>query len=272
MNRIGVFICHCGINIAGVIDIEAVKAELSKDPDLVFVKDYQYMCSEPGQALFREACTSGEVDGIVVSSCSPRLHEATFRRAAASAGINPYRIEIANIREQCTWVHREQKKLAETKALEIIRATIERARRNAPLTEYTIPVTRKALVIGAGISGMQTALNIANAGHPVYLLDRQPSIGGHMAQLSETFPTLDCAQCIFTPRMVEVGSNPNIHLMTYSEIEEISGYVGNFKVKVRHKAGYVDWDKCTGCGMCTETCPGKADSEFERNLGKRPPC
>jgi len=270
MNRIGVFICHCGINIAGVIDIERVKAELSKDPSLAFVRDYQYMCSEPGQALFREACASGDVDGIVVSSCSPRLHEATFRRAAASAGLNPYRVEIANIREQCTWVHRDQKELAETKAMEIIRGAVERARRDAALTEHTIPVTQKALVIGAGISGMQTALNIANTGYTVYLLDRQPSIGGHMAQLSETFPTLDCAQCIFTPRMVEVGSNPNIRLMTYSEIEEITGYIGNFKVKVRRKAAYVDWDKCTGCGMCTEKCPTKVDSEFERGLGKRP--
>ena len=267
--RIGIFICHCGINIAGVADIEALKQAMSSYPGVAFAKDYQYMCSEPGQDLFRAACTSGELDGIVLASCSPRLHEATFRRTAAEAGFNPYRVEIANIREQCTWVHAGNGQAATLKALDIIRSVVERTRRDESLTEATVPVTRKALVIGAGISGMMTALNITGAGYPVVLLDREPSIGGHMAQLSETFPTLDCAQCIFTPRMVEVGQNRDIALRTYCEVEEISGYVGNFKVRIRHKAPYVDWSKCTGCGMCTEKCPGKVPSEFNMNLDSR---
>jgi len=269
MNRIGVFVCHCGINIAGVVDIEAVKQAVASYPGVVFAKDYTYMCSEPGQDLFRKACTSGEVDGIVVASCSPRLHETTFRRTAADAGFNPYRVEIANIREQCTWVNAMDPEVATVKAIDIIRSVVERTRRDESLVESTIPVTKKALVIGAGIAGMMTALNITGSGYQVYLLDREPSIGGRMAQLSETFPTLDCAQCIFTPRMVEVGQNPDIDLRTYCEVEEISGYVGNFNVKIRHKAAYVDWNKCTGCGMCTDKCPTKVKSEFNMMLDDR---
>jgi len=269
MNRIGVFVCHCGINIAGVVDIEAVKKAVASYPGVAFARDYTYMCSEPGQDLFRKACTSGEVDGIVVASCSPRLHEATFRHTAAEAGFNPYRVEIANIREQCTWVNSVDPQGATAKAIDIIQSLVERTRRDESLVESTIPVTKKALVIGAGIAGMMTALNITGSGYKVYLLDREPSIGGRMAQLSETFPTLDCAQCIFTPRMVEVGQNRDISLRTYCEVEEISGYVGNFTVKIRHKAAYVDWNKCTGCGMCTEKCPTKVKSEFNMLLDDR---
>jgi len=269
MNRIGVFVCHCGINIAGVVDIEAIKKAVSSYPGVAFATDYQYMCSEPGQDLFREACISAKVDGIVVASCSPRLHETTFRRTAADAGFNPYRVEIANIREQCTWVNAEDPEAATLKAIDIIESVVERARRDESLVESTIPVTKKSLVIGAGIGGMMTALNITGSGYKVYLLDREPSIGGRMAQLSETFPTLDCAQCIFTPRMVEVGQNRDIELRTYCEVEEISGYVGNFTVKIRHKPAYVDWSKCTGCGMCTDKCPTKVKSEFNMMLDDR---
>jgi heterodisulfide reductase subunit A len=269
LNRIGVFLCHCGINIASVIDLERVKAAISKYEGVAFARDYQYMCSEPGQELFKEACRSGSIDGIVVASCSPRLHETTFRRAAEEAGLNSYRVEIANIREQCSWVHHDDHEKATAKAIEILAGVIERARSDEALVAPSIPVTKKALVIGAGISGMQTALNIANSGYEVILLDRQSSIGGHMAQLSETFPTLDCSQCIMTPRMVEVGQNKKIKLMTYSEVEEVSGYVGNFKVKVRRKAAYVDWNKCTGCGICSEKCPTKVKSEFNQMLADR---
>lgn len=266
---IGVFMCHCGINIASVVNIEKVKAVLKSYPGVAFVKDYQYMCSEPGQDLFREACGSGKISGAVVASCSPQLHETTFRRAAAASGLNPYCVEIANIREQCSWVHRSDREAATRKAIEIIRSMVERALRNESLTSSALPIIRKALVIGAGISGMMVALNISGSGYHVHLLDRQPSIGGHMAQLSETFPTLDCAQCILTPRMVEVGQHPNITLMTYSELEEISGHVGQFKVRIRRKAAYVDWSKCTGCGLCTEKCPTKVPSEFNRLLSTR---
>jgi heterodisulfide reductase subunit A len=194
MNRIGVFICHCGINIASVVDIETVTEIMSTYPGVTFAKDYQYMCSEPGQDLLRQACTSGDIDGVVIAACSPQLHEATFRRTAAEAEMNPYRIEMANIREQCAWVHAEDRDEATRKAIDIIRSVVERTRRDESLIESSIPVTKKALVVGAGISGMKTALDIAGSGYQVYLLDRQPSIGGHMAQLSETFPTLDCAQ------------------------------------------------------------------------------
>jgi heterodisulfide reductase subunit A len=269
LNRIGVFICHCGINIASIVDIEELKNRLSVYPGVEFVKDYQYMCSEPGQLLFKKACGSGTVGGIVVASCSPRLHETTFRRAAIEAGMNPYRIEIANIREQCSWVHHDEKERATQKAVDIIQSVIERSKRNESLSAVSIQTTKKVLVVGAGISGMQAALNIANSGIEAYLLDREPSIGGRMAQLSETFPTLDCSQCIMTPRMVEVGQNRNITLLTYSEVEEVSGYVGNFKVKIRRKAAYVDWEKCTGCGICSEKCPKKIPSQFDRSLGHR---
>jgi len=266
---IGVFICHCGINIASVVDIEKVKDIIVDQPGIGFARDYQYMCSEPGQKLVREVCETGEVDGIVIASCSPRLHEATFRRAALQAGMNPYRVEIANIREQCSWVHHDDPDKATVKAAEIIMSTVERAKKNHALEENSIPVERKALVIGAGISGMQAALNISNSGYEVYLVDRNPYIGGHMAQLSETFPTLDCAQCILTPRMVETGQHTGIHLRTYHELEEVTGFVGNFNVKLRKKAAYVNWDLCTGCGICTEKCPTKVKSEFNRNLGER---
>ncbi len=268
-SRVGVYVCHCGTNIASVVDIEKVKEVISKEPGISFARDYQYMCSEPGQNLLREACKAEEADSIVIASCSPRLHEATFRRAASGAGMNPYRIEIANIREQCSWVHKNDHEKATEKAIEIILSTVERARRNHSLVEASSPVEKKALVIGAGISGMQTALNISNCGFEVYLLDRNPYIGGHMAQLAETFPTLDCAQCILTPRMVETGQHTNIHLRTYSELEEVSGFVGNFTVKIRRKAAYVNWDLCTGCGVCTEKCPSKVQSGFNRNLSER---
>ena len=268
-NRIGVFICHCGINIASVVDIGEVKGRISGCPDVALVKDYMYMCSEPGQMLLKETCSSGQIDGVVIAACSPTLHEATFRGAAAEAGMNPYRIEIANIREQCSWVHHDDRGRATEKAIDIIQSLVERAKRDESLAEVSIPVTKKALVIGAGISGMQAALNIANSGFEVFLVERQPSIGGHMAQLSETFPTLDRSQCILTPRMVEVGRHKNINLMTYSEVEEVSGYVGNFRVKVRRKAAYVDWSKCTGCGICTEKCPTRVQSEFDRKIGQR---
>ncbi len=266
--RIGVFVCHCGINIAGTVDVKRVAEEVSKDPRVAFATDYVYMCSDPGQNLVREAIKEHNLDGVIIAACSPTLHETTFRRLVQGVGLNPYLCEIANIREQCSWVH-EDKEEATRKAIKIVKAVIERLSLDQPLEPIEFPLIKKALVIGGGIAGIQAALDIADAGYQVYLVERQPSIGGHMAQLSETFPTLDCSQCILTPKMVEVARHPNITLMTYSEVEEISGYVGNFKVKVRRKATYVDWDKCTGCGLCMERCPVKVPSEFDRGLGER---
>jgi heterodisulfide reductase subunit A len=268
LKKIGVFICHCGINIAGTVDIEKVKKELSKYPGVSFVTDYKYMCSEPGQALLRDEIKNKKLDAIVIAACSPTLHEATFRKAAASIGLNPYQVEIANIREQCSWVHKDIE-VATPKAIKIIKSIVEKVRFDEPLEPIEIPVTRRALVIGAGISGIQAALDVANSGYEVILVEKKPSIGGHMAQLSETFPTLDCSQCILTPKMVEVSQHSKIKLMTYCEVEDVSGYIGNFKVKIKKKAAYVNWDLCNGCGLCIEKCPAKVISEFDRFLSKR---
>ncbi len=268
MKRIGVFVCHCGINIAGTVDVKKVVEEVGRNPDVVFALDYIYMCSDPGQNLVKETIQKEELDALVVAACSPNLHETTFRTAAAEAGLNPYQCEIANIREQCSWVHSDME-VATEKAIRIINSMVEKVVLNESLIPVTVPITRKALVIGAGIAGIQAALDIADSGYEVLLVEKEPSIGGHMAQLSETFPTLDCSQCILTPKMVSTGKHPNIRLITYSEVEEISGYVGNFKVKIRKKSKSVDWDKCNGCGDCWEKCPAKAPSEFDRGLSER---
>ncbi len=270
MERIGVFVCWCGSNIADTVDVEGVTEAISKHPAVVHTENYKYMCSDPGQNRIQDAIEDKKLTGIVVAACSPTLHEVTFRKAAERAGLNGYKVEIANIREQCSWVH-EDKELATRKALRIIRTMVEKSVGDEALDAIRVDVTRRALVIGGGIAGIQSALDIANSGYEVILVERDPSIGGHMAQLSETFPTLDCSQCILTPKMVEVSKHPRIQLRTYAEVDEVSGYVGNFNVKIRQKAAYVDREKCTGCGMCIEKCPSKkTPSEFERGLATRP--
>ncbi len=269
MARIGVFVCHCGENIAATVDVKRVADTLAEHPGVAYSVDYKYMCSDPGQELVRNAISEHRLTGVVVCACSPQMHELTFRRACAEAGLNPYMCEMANIREHCSWVHTDKEQATE-KAIEIIRSLVEKVKRNNELCPIHMPVTKRALIIGGGIAGIQAALDIANAGQEVVLIERQPSIGGHMAQLSETFPTLDCSQCILTPRMVELAQHPKIKLYTYAEVEEISGFVGNFKAKVRLKARYVDMEKCTGCGLCMTKCPAnKIPSEFDCNLGKR---
>lgn len=268
MKRTGFFICHCGVNIAGTVDVAKVADELSKYPGVVFSKDYVYMCSDPGQNLIIDAVKEEKLDNVVISCCSPTLHETTFRNAAKSAGLNQFHCEIANVREQCSWVHKDMKKATE-KAIKISKSTVGRVRRNEALEPISIPVTRRALVIGGGIAGIQSALDLANSGYDVILVERSPSIGGHMIQLSETFPTLDCSQCILTPKMVEVSKHPKIKLMTYSEVQEVSGYVGNFKVKILKKPTYVDADKCTLCDECTKVCPVVVPNEFDVNLTGR---
>ncbi|MFC1504439.1 4Fe-4S binding protein [Spirochaetota bacterium] len=268
MKRIGVFVCHCGTNIAATVDVKKVVAEIKSYHGVAYAVDYKYMCSDPGQEIIKDAIKKQKLDAIIISACSPTLHENTFRNLCHSAGINPYRCEIANIREQCSWVHEDINK-ATQKAIEIIKMTIEKSLLNESLEDIIVPVTKRALVVGGGIAGMQAAIDIANAGHEVVLLERKSSIGGRMAQLSETFPTLDCSQCILTPKMVETGHHKNIKLITYSELEELSGYVGNFKAKIRKKATYVDWKKCNGCGICSEKCPTKVPSEFDESLGVR---
>ena len=269
MQKIGVFVCHCGTNIAATVDCHAVAEALSKEPGVICSTDYQYMCSEAGQNLIKDAIKEHNLGGIVVCSCSPRMHESTFRKAAASAGINPYMVEIANIREQCSWIHKDIMS-ATAKAIILGKAAIAKVHLNAPLTAGQIPVTKRALVIGGGIAGIQTALDIAEAGFEVDIVEKKPTIGGKMTQIDKTFPTLDCAACILTPKMVDCAQNEKIRILSYSEVEKVSGFVGNFTVNIRRKARFVDETKCTGCGDCVDKCPMKKNpNEFNMGMDNR---
>lgn len=254
MQRIGVFVCHCGTNIAGTVDVAAVAEAAKKQPCVVHAEDYIFMCSEAGQEKLRQAIKDYKLTGVVVCSCSPRMHEATFRKAAAAEGLNPYKVEIANIREHCSWIHKDMK-VATAKAITLMTAAVAKVQLDTPLTESEIPVTKRCLVIGGGIAGIQTALDVAEAGFEVDIVEKNPTIGGRMSQLDKTFPTLDCSSCILTPKMVEVKQNENINLFTYSEVEDVKGYIGNFNVTIRRKARMVNEGICTGCGACTEVCP-----------------
>ena len=266
--RIGVYICHCGLNIEGTVDVNAVTEFARGLPSVVMAKDYIYMCSDPGQNMIKEDIKQLGLNRIVVASCSPTLHEHTFRRACQDAGLNPYLFEMANIREHCSWVTEDYGDATE-KAKALVGAAVRRVYWHEPLEVREVSVNPNVLVVGGGIAGIQAALEIANSEHMVYLVEREPSIGGHMAQFDKTFPTLDCASCIFTPLLSAVGQHPYIKLLTYSEVEEVSGFIGNFKVKIRKKARYIDEDKCTGCGVCIDKCPWKVDSEFDEGLAKR---
>ena len=269
MQKIGVFVCHCGTNIAGTVDTAKVAEALSFEPGVVHSVDYTYMCSESGQNLIKDAVKEYGLTGIVVCSCSPRMHENTFRKAAAAAGINPYMVEIANIREQVSWIHKNMDEATE-KAIILGRAAIAKVHLNAPLTAGESPVVKRALVIGGGIAGIQTALDIADAGFEVDIVEKTPTIGGKMAQIDKTFPTLDCAACILTPKMVEAAQHEKINIYAYSEVDQVKGFVGNFSVKIKRKARYVREDLCTGCGLCTEKCPQKkVPNEFNLGMNQR---
>jgi len=266
--KIGVYICHCGVNIAATVDVAEVARYAGTLPGVVLSRDYVFMCSDPGQDLIRKDIKEYGLNRVIVASCSPRLHELTFRRVCESAGLNRYLFEMANIREQCSWIN-DNKEANTGKAKAIVEAAVRRVHYQEALEVKEAPYNSNTLIVGGGIAGIQAALEIANSEHKVYLVEREPSIGGHMIQLDKTFPTLDCSQCILTPKMSEAGSHPYIELLAYSEVEEVSGYVGNFKAKIRKKARYVDEDKCTGCGVCMQKCPYKTDSEFELGLAKR---
>ncbi len=267
--RIGVFVCHCGTNIAGVINVKEVVEYAKTLPNVAFAGDYTYVCSTPGQTLIKDTIKEQNLNGTVVAACSPRLHEPTFRKATEEGGVNQFQFSMANIREQNTWVHMEQPDEATQKAKDLIRMEVARASKLEPLTPKTVPVERAALVIGAGIAGIQASLELADAGIKTYLVEKEPSIGGNMSRLDKTFPTLDCSQCILTPKMVDVERNPNIELMTYSEVDEIGGYIGNFDVTIRKKSRYVYEDKCNGCGKCQEVCPVSRPNEFDLGLQPR---
>ncbi len=269
MQRIGVFVCHCGTNIAATVDVEKVVEAIKNEPGVVHAEDYQYMCSEAGQSKIQEAIKEKHLTGVVVCSCSPRMHENTFRKAVEKAGLNPYMLEIANIREHCSWIHKNREEATE-KAIILARAAVAKVHLNAPLQPGESKVVKRALVIGGGIAGIQTALDIADAGYEVDIVEKTPSIGGRMSQLDKTCPTLDCSACILTPKMVEASAHERINLFTYSEVEKVSGFVGDFKVDIRKKARSVDMSKCTGCGVCSQKCPSKkTPSEFNRGLGTR---
>ena len=266
--KIGVYICHCGLNIADVVDVEEVAKYAANLPAVAVSRNYKFMCSDPGQSMIKEDIKQLGLNRVVVASCSPLMHEPTFRHAIQEAGVNPYLFEMANIREHCSWTTEDHKDATE-KAKALVSAAVRRVYYHQPLEIREVPVNPNTLIIGGGIAGIQAALEIADSEHKVYLVERDPSIGGHMSQFDKTFPTLDCSACILTPKMTSVGMHPYIELMTYSEVEEISGFVGSFKAKIREKARYVDEDKCNGCGVCITKCPWKAASEFDMGLGER---
>ncbi len=266
--KIGVFVCHCGTNISSTVDVEKVVRQAALLPKVAYVVDYKYMCSDPGQNLIRQAVKERALNRIVIVSCSPSLHEKTFRKCVEDTGINPYLMEMANIREHCSWVHRNRDK-ATAKAIELVQLAVAKVSRNRPLEKTYVPIEKKVLVIGGGISGIQAAIDISFAKYPVVIVEREPSIGGRMARFDKTFPTLDCAACILTPKMVTVAQSKYVTIHTYSEVEEVSGHVGDFKVKIRKKARSVYLNKCTGCGACFAKCPVKVPSEFDLGLGMR---
>jgi len=245
-----------------------VAREAARFPHVVHSVVHSYMCSDPGQNGILEAIAEKSLDRVVVASCSPHMQGPTFMRALQRAGLNPYLFEMANVREHCAWVHTDRAAATE-QAIDAVRIAVAKARQNAALEMINIPVTKRALVIGGGVAGIQAALDIAAGGQDVVLVEREPSIGGHMAQLGETFPTLDCSQCILTPKMVELAQNERITLYTHAEVEKVDGFVGNFVATIRRKATYVDWDKCNGCNECTAVCPIQVPNEFDMGMSDR---
>ena len=269
MAKVGVFVCHCGVNIAAKVDVHRVVDTLKDLPEVGFAREYKFMCSSPGQELIRKAIKDENINRVVVAACSPRMHLPTFQKALANEGLNPYLVSMANIREQCSWVTDDPDK-ATQKAIDLVARQIKRVAHQDPLDEIDVPMTKTALVIGGGIAGIQAALDIADGNRKVILVEKSPSIGGRMAQLDETFPTLDCSQCILTPKMVEAAQHPNIEIRVNSEVKKVDGYVGNFEVTIEKKATYVDADKCIGCGICQDKCPVKtARDEFNAGLVTR---
>ena len=270
--RVGVYVCHCGTNISDTVDVEEVAkwaGEDLADDGVVIARDYKFMCSSLGQELIQADIKEQGLNRVVVAACSPHLHEQTFRTACQNAGLNQYLCELVSIREQVSWVLKDKKE-GTNKAKAVIAGGVERVAFHEPLEPLIVPINPATLVVGGGIAGIQAALELADSGHKVYLVERDPSIGGHMAQFDKTFPTLDCAACILTPKMVSVGNHPNVELMTWSEVEKVDGYVGSFSVTIRKKARFVNTDTCTGCGICEEKCPAKVlDLDFEAGTGYR---
>ncbi len=266
--RIGVYICHCGGNISDTVDVEKVKEAVAKLEGVKVAETYEYVCSDPGQEMITDGIEKHALNRIIVASCSPRMHLDTFRRTVESAGLNPYFLDMANIREQCSWAH-DDVEAATSKAIDLIRGIVARARHLDPLETKSITVNPDVLVIGGGVSGIMASLELADKGYQVHLVEKTPSIGGHMAQLSKTFPTLDCSQCILTPRMVDVGQHPKIQIVAMAEPVAVEGSPGNYRVLVKQQPRYVDASKCIACGECEQVCPVRVPSEFETALYPR---
>jgi heterodisulfide reductase subunit A len=266
--RIGVYVCHCGLNIAGSVDCEEVAKYAATLPNVVLAQDNRYTCSDQGQAGIKKDIQEQKLNRVVVASCSPRLHEPTFRKACEDAGLNKYLFEMANIREHCSWVHLYDKEAATEKAKDLVKMAVAKAALLEPAVEAEVPIIRKALVIGGGVAGIQAALDLADTGYKVYLVEKEPSIGGMMARIDKTFPTMDCSICILAPKMSDAGHHPNIELLTNSEVAEVKGYIGNFHVKVSRKPRYVTKD-CSACGDCVKVCPIVAPNEFDVGLAVR---
>jgi len=267
--RIGVYVCHCGSNIASVITPSEVVEYARNLPGVVVAKEHRYTCSDPGQSMIQQDIHDYGLNRVVVAACSVAMHEPTFQACIADAGLNPFMFQMANIREHSSWVHAHEKEAATEKAKEIVASAVAKVTYVRPLEMFEVPVTRRALIIGGGIAGISAALDLADMDIETYLVEKTPSIGGRMAQLDKTFPTMDCSICIEAPKMVDVGKNHNIHILSYSEVKEVNGYIGNFKVKVERKPRYVLLDKCTGCGLCAEVCPIDVPNVFEEGLGPR---
>jgi heterodisulfide reductase subunit A len=267
--RIGVYVCHCGGNISETVDIGEVAAFAEAQSDVAVVRDYSHMCSEVGQNLLLDDITDSKLDRVVIAACSPQFHEKTFMGAVESAGLSPYILEIANIREQCAWPHFDIPDVATEKAKDLVGMAIVKARLDEALAKRTMPIGKRVLVVGGGIAGIQASLDLGDAGFKVYLVEKEPTIGGKMTKLSRTFPTEDCAACILSPKMADVPSNPNIELLTFTEIENITGYLGNYEVTVVKKPRYVEMEKCTACDKCTEVCPVLVPNEYEEGLTSR---
>ena len=267
--RVGVYVCHCGTNIAKMVDVVGVAESLKQVPGVAVARHYRFMCSDPGQELIQSDVREHKLNRVVVAACSPLMHEATFRKAVEVAGLNRYFFEMCNIREQVSWVTTDPR-MATEKSTRLVRGAVARVKFHEPLEMRRVPITRRVLIVGAGIAGIEAALQVADAGYEVVLVERDSSIGGHMSRFDKTFPTLDCAACILTPKMVSVGKHPNIRLMTWAEVEEVKGYIGNFKVKVKQKARYVDTTLCNSCGSCYEACPSRPYPTYRRMmLGKQ---
>jgi heterodisulfide reductase subunit A len=269
MTRIGVYVCHCGLNIAGVVDVEKVAEYAKTLPDVVATKHYSYMCSEPGQRMIQDDIKARKLDRVVIATCSPRMHEDTFRGAVAKAGLNPYLTEIVNLREQVSWAHTHEPEKATEKAKALVRMGVARAQLLEPLEKRRVRAEKSVLVVGGGIAGIQASLDLADAGFQVYLVERTPSIGGRMAQLDKTFPTLDCSACILTPKMVDAAKHANITMLTNAEVTEVKGFVGNYEASILKKPRYVDEERCVGCELCTQVCPVKVPDGFNENLTEK---